>query len=251
MTKGDARDILDEVLSRDEFNYRSGKDVRIGWLEKIFRDISSLLGRLMDFLDDLLSRFIRFVTNILPKGKGGLPILSAGAIHAIVLVLIALLAAALVLLIVVIIVKTVRRNERLAPDAGKDLAQELENFANDADTPYQLALQKKEEKDFRGSFRYLFISLLVRFRIHGIIEIHKSKTNRRYLSEIRQRDAATYEKAHGFFEAFNLYWYGRRLITEEMLEEWFSRYDDAVYTASETEKRLSEKKDKKAKGAGK
>ena len=260
MTKGDAREILNEVLSRDEFDYRPGKTVRLEWLEKIFRDISSFLRRLSEAFDKVLSRFIRFITNLLPEGKIGNFAITAESIRILVIVLISILAAVLAFLIVLIIIKTVRRNDRLSLDEGADLAQELENFANDAHAPYQLALQKKEEKDFRGAFRYLFISLLVRFRIHGMIEVHKSKTNRRYLAEIRQRDAAVYEKSRGFFDAFNLYWYGRRAISEEALEQWFVRYDDAVLAAENAEKQRGEsgneekdtrsKKKKKAKGAG-
>ena len=237
MAREEAQEILNEVLSRDEFNYRSGKTVRLEWLERIFRDISSFLRRISEEIAKLFDKFVEFVSKILPKGKGGNLILSGEAIRVLVIVLISVLAAALVFLIVVIIIKAVRRNDLLRLDADGDFAQELEAFANDADAPYRLALQKKAEKDFRGAFRYLFISLLIRFRVHGIIEIHKSKTNRRYLSEIRQRDDAVYEKSRGFFDAFNLYWYGRRVLSEEMLETWFVRYDDAVRTAEETEAR--------------
>lgn len=227
----EAREILEEVLSRDEFDYRPKQTVRLEWLEKIFRDITRLLERIGEALSGLLDRLVQFIAGHLPAGKGGNGILTPEAIRVLVIVLAGLAVAALIFLTVFIVVKTVRRNERMPRGAETDFARELESFANDAEAPYRLALEKKAEKDFRGAFRYLFISLLVRFRMCGIVEIRKSGTNRHYLAEIRRNAPAVYGMAGAFFDTFNLCWYGRRALSEEELAAWFDRYEETVRAA--------------------
>lgn len=228
--------IIEEVLNRDEFTPK--QYVSFDRIKKILDDIFRVLEKVLDFIGDIINKITKFIAGLLPKSGGGGSGISVDTIRIIVTVLISLVAAALVCILVILIVRMVKRSAKYKAIGGDSFAAELEEYSNDAEAPYGIACELRDKGDCRGSFRYLFISLLVLFGLHGIIEIHKSKTNRRYLAEIKQESAELFAMSQCFFESFNLYWYGGRGIDAEELSEWFKRYDENAAFAAKLEKSI-------------
>lgn len=96
--------------------------------------------------------------------------------------------------------------------------------AKSPDALLESALSLSRNGDFRQGFRYLYLSLLVKFNEWDLIRIDKSKTNRQYLNEIEYSGFSRLEEVRVFTEAFNELWYGMRKLDGPGFERWFERY---------------------------
>lgn len=237
--QSDAEGIIGEVLLRDDFKERQLAD--LSWLETVLDDISRFLNMLMREISKLFQKFVDWFARTFGLTGGGNKGQGAEtAIKIIVIVLICIVAIAIVAVVSMLIVRTVKRSRGFKVKTDGSFGEELETYSNDADTPYLLAAELREKGDYRGSFRYLFISLLAAMSVSGIIEIHRSKTNRRYLRELEKNSEAAFAACNGFFGWFDLYWYGHRELTADILDSWFERYHSAKAVMADGAKERSE-----------
>lgn len=238
----DAEKIIEEVLSREEFAEKPVADLT--FLEKILNDIFRILDKIGEKISELFRDLFDWLAEVLGL-SGGTAVKAGGDgwIKAIVIILIVLVSLAIIVILTVLIVRAIKRSRAYKALGGGSFEEELEAFSNDSDTPYQMARQLEAEGDYRGAFRYLYISLLAAMSMAGIIVIHRSKTNRRYLREIKKNYEAVWAVSTEFTEWFNLSWYGRRNTDSQGIGRWFEKYDEIK---AEIKKFSSE--DHKAKG---
>ena len=221
----DAEKIIDEVLTREDFAEKPTAD--LSWLEKILDDISQFRQKIMEKIWELIEKFIKWLYDVFGI-SGGDSIQPGGAsiIRTIAIILIVLVSVAIIVTVTVLVIRVVKKSKEYKNLDGDTFEEELEAYSNDSDTPYQRAKQLEAEGDYRGAFRYLYISLLASMSVAGIIVIHHSKTNRRYLREIKKNYEAAWKIAAEFTERFNLSWYGRRTVDREDISDWFKKYDE-------------------------
>lgn len=74
-----------------------------------------------------------------------------------------------------------------------------------------------EQEDFRSAFRWTYIDLLKKLAAHGIVQLHRTKTNRDYRAEV-----AGHPIGSGFAQladAFDYVWYGEYQIDRQAFEK--------------------------------
>ncbi len=212
-----AEQVIKEVLSREEFQPHTKAD--LSWLDKIFEMVRAILLWLATLLESILHFFMDLFHidegTLRGLGKTGQVVLTLGGI---------LIVCLLVFLLVSVVLKLIRKRSSIS--FPKSLSEELVSFVRDPDAPYVLACQYRDAGEWRLSFRYLFIALIVHCNTREFLTIHASKTNRRYLQELNQYDAGLASQAECFFQEFDWIWYGGRDLTEERLRQWFARYEE-------------------------
>ena len=221
----DAEKIIDEVLKREDFAEKPAAD--LSWLEKILDDISRFFQKIQEKIWEIIEKFMDWLADVFGI-TGGAAVQPGGesVIRTIALILVVLVSVAIIVTVTVLVIRVVKKSKEYKNLEGDTFEEELEAYSNDSDTPYQRAKQLEAEGDYRGAFRYLYISLLAAMSVAGIIVIHHSKTNRRYLKEIKKNYEAAWKSSAEFTEWFNLSWYGRRTVDREDISDWFKKYDE-------------------------
>lgn len=206
--------IIDEVLSRDEFN-RTRRRVDASWISKIAKAILKFINDLLEKIWKWFIKLIRKLFGIDFGTAGG----NAKTVEVIAKIVIAVLAVAAVVLITMLIIRLLRGRKLKAEEAADN--EELASFASDPDAALALAERYRAEGNVRMSFRYLFINLLTEFNRLEIIKIAKFKTNRSYLREAEASGRIDIRAVTPFFNTFNRVWYGGKDLKSEALDEFF------------------------------
>jgi len=196
----------------DEFDKRSGvlkKDEDKGRLAEILRRPEyNKTASEGSALERLWMRFLRWLFSLLPKSKplppGSSRLLSAVAQAIVVLVGLALIA----FLIWKFAPRFLRSRskkkqkrearivlgERLEPDqTSADLLAQAENLARSG--------------DLRAAIRIAYIAFLCELADRKVISLAQHKTNRDYLSSVRER-ASLYASMRKLTNSFEVHWYG-------------------------------------------
>jgi len=74
----------------------------------------------------------------------------------------------------------------------------------------------------------LYLSLILKLNEQNILLINKSKTNKEYMDELREKDYIHFETVMEFTRVFNRCWYGNRNLSREMFDKWISEYSSIV-----------------------
>ena len=208
------KQIIDEVMSGREFTKNT---VNTDGLKRI-------IDKVLDFFNKIIEKISEIIEKILEKlGLGEINFTQEKYSRVVIGILCVVLFAVLVLLTVKIIRLISRKigENRLK----ESFEEELEAYAGNPSEPYEISRRYYGEGDFRMSFRYLFIAMLVNFNEKEIITIHRAKTNRTYLAEIMMSDVRDGEFAEPFFDAFDLYWYGEKPVDRETMDGWYGSFD--------------------------
>ncbi|HOA31385.1 MAG TPA: hypothetical protein PLI11_05555 [Clostridia bacterium] len=214
-----AQRVIEEVLSQPEFQPEKVGEFK--FLQKILRTIGEILQKIMDFISDLIFEILSRVN----LGSLGSKFLKLGPVARVIInVLAILIVGALVFFLVKLVLKIIK--SKRFRFKKEDISDELEEFTKTPSEPLRLALEFKRIKEFRLSFRYFFLALLINFNERELIRIQKFKTNRQYFRELSANDSEIAKASEPFFEAFYYIWYGKRDIGMKELLEWERLYYD-------------------------
>lgn len=210
-----AGDIIDEILSRPEFNGEKGQ-VDLSFLQPFFEKIHDLLREVLDWLGDLIQRLLsRFSFS----GIGG----SGGGAKTVAAVILIILGAGLVTALSVLLIKILKKSSVKKKDRLTN--EDLDRYADAPDEALALALRYRDEGNLRFACRYLFINLLTELNAREVIRISRSKTNRMYLREALSKGTVEEDRLAPFFRMFERVWYGSKPISAEELDRLFRELD--------------------------
>lgn len=205
----DQRAQLEQILARREYLPEEQKESSIKkWTKRVWAKIVEILARLFN----------------VRSGPSGVP--SAGSANLVrIIVTLILLAAASIGLVKLL--------KRLRRRAGKDddntrevLGEELPENATAADLLAN-ANQLARAGDFRSAIRRAYIAMLCELEQRGKVRLHRSKTNRDYLDELKPQQSLypTFSVMTGAFEHV---WYGHETATENEFNDFLTLYKETV-----------------------
>lgn len=209
--------IIEDVLSSPEFHPEKTAD--LSRFEKLFKFIRNILEIIFEGIGKLIETILR---NLNLSGLGN-KFVGLGVVAKVIIYILSLLVILLfTFLIVKLVLKMIRnRSFKFKKD---DLSDELEEFTKAPDEPMRLALEYKEQGNYRLAFRYFFLALLINFNERELIKIQKFKTNMQYYRELFVSDEELAKESESFFNTFYYVWYGKREINKEELLNWEEKY---------------------------
>ncbi len=182
-----ARETLDEVLARDEFQPEPEED-----------ESRSLVARFLDWAGSGIDAFIDWVDRVL-GGQGGDG--SPGSIA------MALLGILVIVGIVAFAVRSIR--ESMTPGVTR-----LDD-GRGAEAHYSSAQARAEAErlfaagEYRAALRLLYLATLIRWEEAGRLRFDRSLTNREVVARVNiQGDAALLEQLTPLVDRFDRVWYG-------------------------------------------
>lgn len=206
----DQRAQLERILARHEYLPEEKKESALRkWVNRFWDKLSSLLSRLFGGRSPSAGSY-----------SGG-----TVSIFRIVMTLILLASASFGL------VKLVRRWQRKHKDDKDDSVREVlgEELADDV-TAAELLTKAHElarQGDFRSAIRRAYIALLCELEQRGKVRLHRAKTNRDYLDELKP-EQLLYPTFSVMTGAFEHVWYGHELATESEYSDFITLYQETV-----------------------
>jgi hypothetical protein len=192
------REILKEILSRDEFTvyYSQSQSTFAQLLEKVFKWIGERFPH--------FSLTEKAVDNI----SWGLVVVTA----------------ALLLFLIYWLVRQVRRQIRLKGGPGLSGGRLV--------TDYNYYLKQAKEFGSRGDWkegiRHAFLSLLFFLDHCGWVRVEKWKTNFEYGMELRDKNCAWYETFRGMAVFFDRVWYGKLSVDGGEFERYLGEIEAGI-----------------------
>lgn len=201
---------LEQILARHEYLPEEKKEsVLRKWINRFWDKLSSLLSRLFGGRSPSAGRY-----------SGG-----TVSIFRIIMTLILLAAASFGL------VKLLRRWQRKRKDDKDNSVREVlgEELADDV-TAAELLIKANElarQGDFRAAIRRAYIALLCELEQRGKVRLHRAKTNRDYLDELKP-EQLLYPTFSVMTGAFEHVWYGHEQATESEYSDFITLYQETV-----------------------
>ncbi|MFN0111878.1 MAG: DUF4129 domain-containing protein [Blastocatellia bacterium] len=200
---------LGQILARPEYLPEEQKESTIKkWTKRLWAKIVELLARL-------------FAGRSAPAGSVG-----AGSANLVRIGVILILLAAASIGLVKLLKRLRRRQKNDGDDAREVLGEELPENATAADLLAN-ANQLARAGDFRSAIRRAYISLLCELEQRGKVRLHRSKTNRDYLDELKPQQSLypTFSVMTGAFEHV---WYGHESATENEFNDFLTLYKETI-----------------------
>jgi hypothetical protein len=204
----DQRALLQKILSRSEYLPDEKKESTIKkWLKRLGDYIVSLLAKL----------FGKRNPQVGNSGTG-----SVAAVRIIVtLILLAAASFGLVKLL-----QKFRRRRKKDDDVREVLGEELPDDMTATDL-LNNARQLAGNGDFRSAIRRAYIALLCELEQRGKVRLHRAKTNRDYLDELKS-ETLLYPTFSVMTGAFEHIWYGQEPATETEFNDFLTLYQETV-----------------------
>jgi hypothetical protein len=201
---------LERILARSEYLPEEKKESSIRqWVNNLSRRIWSLLARL-------------FGNRSSSPGSLGQGTVS---LFRIIITLILLAAASFGL------VKLMRRLQgRQKKDKDDEVREVLGEELGDDVTAAELLTKANElarQGDFRSAIRRAYIALLCDLEQRGKVRLHRAKTNRDYLDEVKP-EPSLYPTFSVMTGAFEHVWYGHEQATESEFSDFITLYQETV-----------------------
>ncbi len=207
-TAQDQRALLEKILSRHEYLPEEQKETVLKkWAKRIWKKIEDLLLKLLSGR----------------SGQVGSTGTSAANFVRIAVILVLLAAASIGL---VKLMRRIQRRKKKDGDTREVLGEELPDDATAADL-LDNANQLARAGDFRSAIRRAYIALLCDLEQRGNVRLHRSKTNRDYLDEVRPQQLL-YPTFSVMTSAFEHVWYGQEPATESEFNDFLTLYQDTV-----------------------
>lgn len=208
LSKTDSKKRLTEILQRPEYA-RTAKE-------------GNALAR-------LLRRFLKWLSDLFPKPKPLQPG-SAGILTKIAQIFVVLLALGVLAYAIKVFAPRFFRGGRTKKKTKKEarivLGEKLEPDQSAVDLLADAeALARRGE--LRAAIRKAYIALLVELGERKIISLAQHKTNRDYLSAIRQQESL-YGNVKQLTDRFERHWYGLAGATESDWIDFRARYKQAL-----------------------
>lgn len=206
--------------------------------EEVKKKLSEILAsgefgeqkRSKSLLEILHDKFIEFIKKLWEKLNIGdkLESVFGGAkVSPEVMLILKIIAIVLMLAIIVLVIFFVTRKFTRARKVRQEDALLLNELKN-PDEVYKKAFDYYNSGDYTQGLRFLYISLLIKFNELNIIRINKAKTNKQYLSEIRDNKPEIYDVMIEFTQVFNRHWYGGRNADKATFVSWNDVYNKLI-----------------------
>ncbi|MCX7843195.1 MAG: hypothetical protein N2489_08995 [Clostridia bacterium] len=178
---------------------------------------------LKDFVDGIWERIKQLLSKLIPSEAKIAPIDDGlgAALNGVFKAFGIAFVAVILFLVIYISARNFRRSGNVREREDADLLLSLA----DSDVMLQKALEYGSNGDFRQGIRFLYIALLLKLNEFEIIKIDKSKTNRQYVNEIRDKLPEKIQLILEFTYDFNMFWYGNKPAARERFELWKRNYD--------------------------
>lgn len=207
-TAKDQQAQLEKILARGEYLPEEQKESAIKkWWNLLWKKIESLLIKL-------------FGGRSAPAGNPG----TSSANFVRIAVTLVLLAAASIGLVKLL--RRLRLRKKKGDEVREVLGEELPDDATAADLLAN-AKELARSGDFRSAIRRAYIAMLCDLEQRGKVRLHRSKTNRDYLDELKPQQSLypTFSVMTGAFEHI---WYGQELATESEYNDFLTLYQETV-----------------------
>lgn len=206
----DRRTQLERILARPEYVPEEKKESSIRqWINRLMNKIWALLARL-------------FGSKSPSAGSYG-----AGTVSLFrIVITLVLLAAASFGLVKLLRAMQARRKKDKREDMREVLGEELPDDVTAAEL-LSRANDLARQGDFRGAIRRAYIALLCELEQRGKVRLHRAKTNRDYLDELKP-EQALYPTFSVMTGAFEHVWYGHEKATESEYSDFITLYQETV-----------------------
>lgn len=204
----DQRELLAKILTRHEYLPEDQKETFLKkWGKRVWKQIEDLLLKLLSGRS----------AKVGSTGTG-----TANFVRiAVILVLLAAASIGLVKLM-----RRLQRRQKKDREAREVLGEELPDDATAADL-LNNANQLARAGDFRSAIRRAYIALLCELEQRGNVRLHRSKTNRDYLEELRPQQML-YPTFSVMTSAFEHVWYGQEPASETEFNDFLTLYHETV-----------------------
>lgn len=212
--KADAtRERLQQILARQEYQPEEEKDSALqAWFKKMRRKINELLGRLF-------------------FGNSARPAADAGSLQVIRWLIILALLASLVWATVLLLRRVQLRKAKWGDNNSVEESREIlgEQFDADvtADDLLKTAAEMARKGEYRLAIRRAYLALLYELEQRGKLRLHRAKTNRDYLSELKQ-EPFLYPPVTVLTNSYERVWYGHNPATLEDYARFIEKYREAA-----------------------
>ncbi|MGH9802505.1 MAG: DUF4129 domain-containing protein [Blastocatellia bacterium] len=198
---------LEKILARGEYLPEEQKESAFKkWAKRAWKKFEELLLKLLGNRNSQIGN----------TGTGSTTFVRI----AVILVLLAAASIGLVKLL-----RRLRRRQK-KDDVREVLGEELPDDATAADLLANANLLARNG-DFRSAIRRAYIALLCELEQRGKVRLHRSKTNRDYLDELKPQQSLypTFSVMTGAFEHI---WYGLEPATEAEFNDFLTLYQETV-----------------------
>ncbi|MBS1811523.1 MAG: DUF4129 domain-containing protein [Acidobacteria bacterium] len=204
---------LQQILARSEYQPDETKDSAIqGWIKKIQQKIRELLAKL-------------FFKN--PSAAGPSP----GSLQALRWLIIVALIASLGWATVLLIRRFQLRQAKLKDDESENETREIlgEQFDADvtADHLMRTAAEMARKGEYRMAIRRAYLALLYDLEQRGKLRLHRAKTNRDYLGELKN-EQYIYPPVSVLTNNYERVWYGHGTATMEDYAGFIEKYREVA-----------------------
>lgn len=203
------REQLQKILARSEYQPETEKDSAIqAWLKKIRQKISELMAKLF-------------------FGNSSKTTPSPGSLQVIRWLIIAALVASLVWATILLVRRFRLRQAQPKEDGWDDEVREILGEQLDADVTADDLLRHAAEMARKGEYRLAirraYLALLYEMEQRGQLRLHRAKTNRDYLNELKNRPHL-YPTATVLTNSYERVWYGFSPATPEDYARFIDKY---------------------------
>lgn len=207
-TATDHHALLTKILARHEYLPEEQKETALKkWGKQIWKKIEELLMKLLAGRSPQVGSTGTATANIVRI--------------AVILILLAAASIGLVKLL-----RRLRRRRKPNDKVREVLGEELPDDMTPADL-LNNANQLARAGDFRSAIRRTYIALLCDLEQRGKVRLHRSKTNRDYLDELKPQPSL-YPTFSIMTSAFEHVWYGQEPATETEFNDFLTLYQDTV-----------------------
>ncbi len=212
--KADAkRERLQQILARQEYQPEEEKDSALqAWLKKIRRKINDLLARLF-------------------FGNAAKPPADAGSLQVIRWLIILALLASLVWATVLLLRRVQLRKAKWRDDSSVAESREILGEQFDADVTAEDLLRTAAEMARKGEYRLAirraYLALLYELEQRGKLRLHRAKTNRDYLGELKN-EQYIYPPVATLTNRYERVWYGDTAATLEDYAGFIEKYREVA-----------------------
>ncbi|HMV82890.1 MAG TPA: DUF4129 domain-containing protein [Blastocatellia bacterium] len=201
---------LERILARSEYLPEEKKESSLRqWGRKLLDKILALLARLFGG------------RRVSPGGFG-----QGGVSAARIVIMLILLAAASFGLVKLLRYLQRRRKKDKENEVREVLGEELPDDVTAAELLTN-ANELARQGDFRSAIRRAYIALLCELEQRGKVHLHRAKTNRDYLDELKP-EASLYPTFSVMTGAFEHVWYGHEPATASEYSDFIALYQETV-----------------------
>ncbi len=177
-------------------------------------------------LNNLLKQTVIFLVRIFGGGNSRVGSSGSGSIAGFRIAIILVLLAAASFGLVKLLRRRRNRGDKKDDDVREVFGEELPDDIT-ADELLANANKLARDGDFRSAIRRAYIALLCELEQRGKVRLHRAKTNRDYLDEVKP-EQSLYPTFSVMTGAFEHVWYGRESATESEFDDFLTLYRETV-----------------------